>query len=642
LNEICEKIFQIEEQIKRPEVNETSRAKLIERFSSRFAQKMFGNLMEKKWQRKYKEGGLKKSQNLDQIDIEPDNIISGVLESNNILVPPLNTIKNITLKRIREKSEKRATIRYLKYALSPITAKKITQSVLTFSREVFLPLNELSGNSTQSRFAKLFIDYFVEMIDSLDIKKKFDFLIPLFREEIEVYKDALNHFQNSAKEYFKSGIKDKFEEHMKKFKNLMLEKSLGQQKSLLLKIFNEFVEYTQQTLARKELVTWEFKGELNYFIEYANHSISSIFKVLPIYLSKNCEIELLKEYIQKYRSEKLKEQEETIQGIADTYLKKFEKYVTNQIYEKYLEAEEISEFNQDKIEEQFPKELMIYMDNFIEEQNLTLEDLIEFSGNFILPRVDSAPNKKIFDAVFNKLKRYPGEVLFLTEFLQRYSVFNTFLLENEDKISLNPDSFSEEYLNYINKRLSAISLSWSDLLLNWMDDFNKENIDQGKLLFEQVNNFINFIEEQEKKQLQPEAFLENLEIVIELESDEIKKALLKLFSEIFQQSIELRKTIPTFLNSNFKNFLQKTKLEASEIEPKKILLSETENFQEFQENLQVKAYSKFIVKPLLFILENKNFPDIQYQIKFNYLGEKKNKIRVNFGSNFSLIQKPWM
>ncbi|MHA1377002.1 MAG: hypothetical protein ACTSRG_01345 [Candidatus Helarchaeota archaeon] len=642
MNEICEKIFQIEEQIKRPEVNETSRAKLIERFSSRFAQKMFGNLMEKKWQRKYKEGGLKKSQNLDQIDIEPDNIISGVLESNNILVPPLNTIKNITLKRIREKSEKRATIRYLKYALSPITAKKITQSVLTFSREVFLPLNELSGNSTQSRFAKLFIDYFVEMIDSLDIKKKFDFLIPLFREEIEVYKDALNHFQNSAKEYFKSGIKDKFEEHMKKFKNLMLEKSLGQQKSLLLKIFNEFVEYTQQTLARKELVTWEFKGELNYFIEYANHSISSIFKVLPIYLSKNCEIELLKEYIQKYRSEKLKEQEETIQGIADTYLKKFEKYVTNQIYEKYLEAEEISEFNQDKIEEQFPKELMIYMDNFIEEQNLTLEDLIEFSGNFILPRVDSAPNKKIFDAVFNKLKRYPGEVLFLTEFLQRYSVFNTFLLENEDKISLNPDSFSEEYLNYINKRLSAISLSWSDLLLNWMDDFNKENIDQGKLLFEQVNNFINFIEEQEKKQLQPEAFLENLEIVIELESDEIKKALLKLFSEIFQQSIELRKTIPTFLNSNFKNFLQKTKLEASEIEPKKILLSETENFQEFQENLQVKAYSKFIVKPLLFILENKNFPDIQYQIKFNYLGEKKNKIRVNFGSNFSLIQKPWM
>ena len=243
---------------------------------------------------------------------------------------------------------------------------------------------------------------------------------------------------------------------------------------------------------------------------------------------------------------------------------------------------------------------------------------------------------------FEKLKNYPREVIFLTEYLLRYSVFNTFLFENDDKLSENPDSFSEEYLNFLDRRLSAMKLNWNDVLLNWIDDFRQENFDKQKPLFEQVNNFINFIRSQGKKQLDPKLFLENLEISTEMEKNEIQKALLKLFSEIFLQSIELRKTFPVFLNNNFKNYLQNKKLNVETIEPKKILLNETESFQEFQENFQVKAYSKFIVKPILFILQNKKFPNLQYQIKFGYFGEKKDKIRVSVGSNFSMIRTPWM
>ncbi|MHA1383871.1 MAG: hypothetical protein ACTSR3_08970 [Candidatus Helarchaeota archaeon] len=641
LNTVCNNLYQIEEEIKRPQIDNTARTKILDRFSSRSAQKMFGNFIDKKWQRKYQDGGAKKSQNLDQIDVETDIFVSGLQEINYILLPPQIKLENMNMKRINEKSEKKGTVRYLKYSLSPITSKKITENAILFSREAFLPLNELSGNDTQSRFVKLFLDYFIEMIGQLDTKKRYHFIIPLFIEEAEVYRDALNNFQKSAEAYFKSGIKAKFDEHVKKFKNLVLEKSLGQQKSLLVKIFNEFIEHVQEISEDKELIAWEFKSELSYFVEYANYSISSILKILPIFLSMKCEIELLKKYIEKYKEEKLVEQEETIKAIAEAYINKFESYATNLIYKKYLE-EEISSFNQDKIEERFPNELKLYIDNFIEERNLDLKDLIDFTGNFILPRVDSEQNKKIFNEIFKKLKSYPGEVSFLTEFLLRYSVFNEFLLENEDKISLTPDSFSEEYLKYLERRLSAIKLNWNDLLLNWFDDFNQENIDQQKLLFEQVNNFINFIEEQSKKQLEPKIFLENLEIFAEMETDEVKKALLKLFIEIFQQSIELRNTIPSFLNNNFKNFLKNKNLIVDPIAPKKILLTDEESFQEFQENIHIKAYSKFLVKPLLIILENKKFPDLKYQLKFNYLGEKKNKIRVNIGSNFSLIQKPWM
>lgn len=641
LNTVCENIYQIEEEIRRPEIDENARTRIIENFSSRSAQKMFGNFIEKKWHRKYKEGEQKKHLNLDQIDVDADSQITGNLEINYVFLPPPIQLQDIKIRRLKESSESKASVQYIKYALSTLNAKKITQNAFSFSREVFLPLNELSGNITQYRFLNLFLNYFIEMIGKLETIKKLDFLISLLKEEIEVYRDALKSFQKSAEEYFKSGIKANFNEHVKKFKKLVMEKSLGQQKSLLLKIFEEFIEYVRPELDNEEFIAWKFKSELNFFIEYANYTITSMMKTLPIFLSKNYEIELLKLYLKKFKEDMLENQEETVKAIADTYLTKFESYIKNAIHKKYLE-EEISEFNQDKIEEQLPRELKYYIEKFIEEQNLTLEDLIAFSGNFILPRIDSEENKESFSNIFNKLQDYPREVLFLTEYMLRYSVFNAFLLENENKISENPDSFSEEYLDFLDRRLGTISLKWNDLLLNWIDEFRKLNIDMKKSSFEQINNFINYITAQNKKQLEPEIFLENLEIYTEMETNEVQKALLKLFNDIFQQSIELKKTFPAFLSNNFKNFLQDKKIKIETIKPKKILLNKTESFQEFQENIQLKAYSKFIVKPSLLIMENKKFPNLQYQLKFSYYGEKKNKVRVNIGSNFSLIQKPWM
>lgn len=70
-----------------------------------------------------------------------------------------------------------------------------------------------------------------------------------------------------------------------------------------------------------------------------------------------------------------------------------------------------------------------------------------------------------------------------------------------------------------------------------------------------------------------------------METNEVQKALLKMFKEIFQQSVDLKKTFPTFLNNSFKNFLQNKKLKIGTIEPKKILLNKSESFQEFQETV---------------------------------------------------------
>ena len=65
------------------------------------------------------------------------------------------------------------------------------------------------------------------MIERMKSKKRFDFLVPLFKEEIEVFRDGLLNFQNAAEQYCKSGIKAKFDEHVEKFKNSSPQEKIG-------------------------------------------------------------------------------------------------------------------------------------------------------------------------------------------------------------------------------------------------------------------------------------------------------------------------------------------------------------------------------------------------------------------------------
>ncbi|MHA1783863.1 MAG: hypothetical protein ACTSVE_01565 [Candidatus Helarchaeota archaeon] len=644
LSHFCKHFTEIELSVKRPELDfNTGRAEgllILNRFSNRFAQKCYGIILEQAWKRKITSTEYDKKK-LDRIDVKADMVFNGDQIIDYSKIPPKSKIKKISVNPIYLKN-KEGSFSFLKFAITPEAMKKIMISTLDFGNRLFLPLNESSINFIQKELLYLFLDYFQDMIKKFDKERSCHFLDSILKDEIEVYKDSLKFFNEKIKDYFKSGEKCSFEEHFKNISSLL--KQVGKEQDLLQKMLEKFKIYLKETFQddedfdKKDYSAWEFKGEIDYFVEYGKLAIKNIAEGMPVYLSNLLEKELSEKYINTFLSEFLSEQDEPVKALATTYMKKFKNHVFNKINQKYL-TKTIKNVEEEEIEYIIPKELDRYMENFMESKSLDLIDLIDFACNFIEPRIQVEEHAKIFKKVKKKLQSYPMEVEFVSDFLLRFNVFNFFIEEHEKELTFpgRADEFIATYFEFVKKRMNT-ELQWSDLIDEWMIQFGEENIERGKSIQEQLINFTTHILKKKESEIEKKSFIENIEKFYE-GKDEIIDALLQLFKDIFKQSIEMEKTFPEFLLNSFSSHL-KNQLKLKPKLPKQFLLQETEEtFKEYIENLEIKIYSKLLVKPILLILSNKKYPELMYQIKFTYAGQKKERFRITVGSNYEDVKK---
>jgi len=647
LNKYCEYFSELELSVKRPELDfDTGKAdglRILNRFSKRFAHKCYGIIVEKEWKRKFMEGDSKEKK-LDRVDIKSDIIVNGTETIDYSKLPPRSKLGRVRVNPTYLKSKEgiKATYSFLRFGITPESMKKIIISSVDFANQLFLPLNESSGNFIQLSLLNLFLDYFQELIYKFDSKRSPSFLTSMLKEEIVVYKDGLAFFNNTTTKYFNSGEKATFEKHFENLESLIIK--AGQEQSLLKNILSEFKKYLKETFQddenfeKKEFATWEFKGEINYFMVYGNLAIKNILEGLPIYLSNLCEKELTLEYINMYLNETMKDKDDPVKALAKTYMEKFRVWVYNRINQKFL-MKKVETVDETEIEETFPRELGRYLEEFMDTESLSLRDLITFACNFIEPRIEIEEHQKIFQNVKKKLETYPNEIEFITDYLLRYNVFNLFLEENQKDLTYpgRADEFIINYFEFIKKRMS-LNLNWIDLIEEWMIEFGQDNIDRNQEIYDQLNNFINYILILKDKEIKKENFLVNIEKFYE-GKDEIVDALLQLFKDIFQQSIEMEKSFPDFLLNSFTDHILDNNLKLKSKLPKEFLFQESEEtFKRYIENLEIKAYSKLIVKPTLLILQNVKHPNLLTQVKFTHAGDKQNKLTVTIGSNFEDVK----
>ncbi len=647
LNKYCEYFSELELSVKRPELDfntgKSDGLRILNRFSNRFAHKCYGIIVEKEWKRKFREAESKEMK-LDRIDIKSDISANGSEMINYSEFPPKTKLTNVKVNPIYLKAKEgiKASYLFLRFCITPESIKKIITSSVDFGNQLFLPLNESSGNYIQQSLLNIFLDYFQDMINGFDIERPPSFLTSMLNEEILVYKDGLAFFENKLTEYFNSGEKATFEKHFENLESLIIR--AGQEQSLLKQILGVFKNYLYDTFQededfeKKEFPTWEFRGETTYFIMYGNLAIKNILEGLPIYLSNLCEKELTINYIDTFINKTMSDKEDPVKELARTYMNKFKDWIFNKINQKYL-TKKVENIDETDIEDSFPRELGRYLEEFIENESLTTQDLIAFACNFIEPRIEIEEHQKIFQKVKKKLEAYPNEIEFITDYLLRYNVFNLFLEEHHKDLTFpgRADEFIVTYFEFIKKRMS-LELQWIDLIEEWMIEFGQDNIDRNREIYEQINNFINYILILKDKEVKKESFLINIEKFYE-GKDEIIDALLELFKDIFQQSIEMQKTFPDFLLNSFTDHILDNEINLKLKLPKEFLLLESEEtFKRYIENLEIKAYSKLIVKPSLLLLQNVKHPDLLTQVKFSYAGEKLNKMTVSIGSNFEEIK----
>ncbi|NHI92512.1 MAG: hypothetical protein EAX96_08405 [Candidatus Lokiarchaeota archaeon] len=648
MNKFCQYFTEIELSVKRPELEfDTGKAeglRILNRFSDRFAHKNQGIIQEQTWKRKLSDTDVK-DMKLDRIDIKSHLTASGNVIIDYSDLPPKTTNKSINVNPVylRAKEGLESTYSFLRFSITPESIKKIVISSFIFANQLFLPLNEASANFIQRQLLEVFLDYFQKDIEKYEVEKACGFFDFIIEDEIAILKENLNLFDEKISEYFKSGQRDTFEQHFRNISSILMDD--GRNLVLLEKILVKFKDFLienfqdDEDFDKKEYATWELQGYIEYFTEYGNLAIRNIAQGMPIFLTNSYEKELADLYVNKYINEFLVKQDNPVKELANTYLKKFRNYYSNKINKKFI-VKEVSSIEEAQIAENFPKELKRYMEDFIENENLDLRDLIEFACNFIQGNIQIDEHLKIFQKVKSKLLSYPDEINFISDFLLRFNVFNQFIEENEKQLTFpgRADEFIAAYFEFVRRKMN-IELNWSEIIEEWMILFGEQNIDQGKTIIEQLNNFVNHILMLKEKEIKPENFINNIERFYE-GKDEIIDALLHLFKEIFNQSLEMRKTFPEFLLNSFASQLSIKNLRLKSKLPKEFLLKESEEtFKEYIENLEIKIYSKLLVKPILLILQNKKYPELQYQVKFTYAGEKEDTFRVTIGSNFELAKK---
>ena len=645
MNKFCGYFTELEFSVKRPELDfDTGKAeglKILNRFSERFAHKNHGIIQEQVWKRKLSDTDVKEMK-LDRIDIKSQLVASGTVQIDYSDIPSKTKTRSINVNglylRAREGIE--STYSFLKFAITPESIRNIIKASFIFANQLYLPLNEASSNFIQRELLNIFLDYFEKDIEKYEVEKPCGFFDFIVEEVTETLKEVLKIINKSITEYFKSGTKNTFEKHFNNIKNLFKD---ADQSTLIDQVLQKFKDFLtdnfqdDEDFDKKEYPTWEFQGFIDYFTEYGNLAIKNIIEGMPIYLSNTYEKELADLYVDKFTNEFLIKQDDPVRELANSYLNKFRDFVYNKVNKKYI-MKDVKSVDENQIAAIFPKEFQRYFEDFIENESLDLKDLIEFACNFIQGKIQVEEHLKTFENVKRKLSSYPDEVNFLADFLLRYNVFNQFLEENEKELTFpgRADEFIASYFEFVRKKMT-VDLNWRDIVEEWMILFGEQNIDQGKSIIEQINNFVNHITKIKEKELKPESFINNIERFYE-GKDDIIDALLQLFKDILNQSIEMRKTFPEFLLNSLTSQLSEIRLKSKL--PKEFLYSKrTFKFKEYIENLEIKIYSKLLVKPILFILQNKKYPELQYQVKFTYAGEKENTFRITVGSNFELAKK---
>ncbi|MHA1145736.1 MAG: hypothetical protein ACTSRW_13430 [Candidatus Helarchaeota archaeon] len=642
MDELCDYTHQIMEAMLRPEISIEKRNVILEKFSRRNAKKLYGIFLDKEWERKY--SGKDNDKTFDQMSTETEIILTGLLRPDYGVFPPGIEVIEYSLKEIIPAQRKKDYM-YLEEMPTIASVKSIIQKLFPFATNLFKPLKESTGNFIEIMVLDVFSQYFLEIIDSFDKPRPPFFLNSLLAEETAVFTDAFNSFHRQLEEYMKSGKKQTLQKHGEDIWQAVVNSGVGVQQSLLRKIYDAFLEHVKIERGNETeeiLPTWELKKHLN-FTEIGKRTIKHLEKRALSYLAMSCEHDLIESYINSFEKEILSRQDDPVKIISHPYLQKFRGFVENEIKKKYIQKAITEKLNETVIEDQFQKDLLAYSKKFLGNITLTLDDLITFTSTFMERRVTDPIGKERFSKIHEIVKTYSGEIKFLLDYVVRHSILNPFLKHSKQVLS-EPgfeDHFIQLLIEFLESRL-IMPLHWKVLVEEWLTKFEIKAEGKTWSMHDQIMEFQKYLQQLKQNEMQPERFLKHLNdhVFKKYQEDqaEVEIALIRLFRELFRQSMEISQMIPEFLLNNFTDFVKNNQVKISSKIPKEFLFEKEMEFKDFIEKLEILSFPQLSCYPRLIILQNKKIPELQYKLSFEYSGEQMERTRITASSNYELIK----
>jgi len=643
IDNISKLFYEVEEFADRPEFSNSNRQLFYDKFASRFSKKLFGELIEDKWNKKLI--GLSTSLPTEKEMLNPyAKIISNVEILWNKRPIEINLL-NSKFEKIRTPFDGQQAIEHLKYSISEPSANFIVDKTLNLGTS----LMNLANIGTLDEFQDEIINYLIilirEEIDSFTEPHTGEWLVTKCNKILLTLEGYLNKFLEYSNIFLSSGEMGDLTDLLRKFKQFIVNKGKLENENFE-EICEIAIKFINQTVIQKEkLRVVELSSVFNYFSEINKKSLDLIRVSLPNYLSrrrlKTLTIELIENLKQRFNEE---QKPAKILGIS--LIDKFQEYFLNQIEIELITLRKNYHFNEQNLLEKFNKLVINNVESFFDNISLKIEDLVSFAE----AQMEGDTNS--IRVHIEKFKRFSNELNYLLSYILRHSTINRYIKDESDNEIIDPVSFANKFHRFLEKRIGGINLEWKSYVLQWIVDYTKRflKIENKKdwALTEIYYNFLEYLENRERNEQKHEKFLEFLDSYIsKVANIEERNDLLEFYKQ-YEFSIGINEEFPKYVKNKVKDELKLKSLQIEELIPIEFFkFVGEETFYSYIKNMDLKYFSKLIPRPLTLILkhnltneEKELFKgDLFHVINFKFW---HNNVRFELSDNFKEVYRVWM
>ncbi len=643
LDNISKLFFEVEEFTNRPELKDISKKQIYDKFADRFSKKLYGELVEDKWNKKLI--GLSTSLPTEK---EMLSTYGKVLTNVEILwhkKPFEVKFFNPKFEKVRTPFEGQQSIEHLKYSISEPSANFIVEKTLDLGANLINLANMGTLDELQDEIIGFLINRTKEKSKESVEPQTADWLIKFSNRILLDSEGYLNKFLEYSKLFLSSGELGNLAELLGKYERFIENKGKLENENFdkICKIAIEFIN--QSMIQNEKLRIIDLSSVFNYFSEIVKISISLIRNSLPSYLNRRRLKTLTNKLIENLKNEFNKEQKPA-KILGQKLIEKFQEFLFNQIEIKSMLLIKDLEFNENQIIKEFINLVNDNIDSFFDEISLRIDDLVSFAE--IQMEDDINKIKKHTE----KFKKLSGELHYLLGYVLRHSTITRFIKDEPDKEITDPVTFANRFHRFLEKRIGGIDLEWKSYILEWINDYAKKffKLEMTKewTLAEIYNDFIGYFEERESKEQQIESFLNFLDTyVVKVLNEEEKNCLLEFYKQ-YEFSLDINIEFPKYMKNRIKNELNMLNPQLEKVDPIKYFgINDEESFYNHLKNSELKYFSKLIPRPLTLTLKHILTPEEKELFKadlFHVINFKfwHTNARFELSDNFKEVYREWV
>jgi len=643
INNISKLFYEIEEFTNHPELETDRKIQVFEKFATRFSKKLYGDLIEDKWNKKLI--GLSVSLPTERKLL---STYASIRSEVNFLWnkrPIEINFSNHKFERLKSPFSGKMMVDHLKYTISEPSANFIVEKTLTLGTNLL----KLANTGTIDEIQEEIVTYFITKLKDEIVLVKEQYSGEELISKIEVILKELSkdveEFLRISRNFLTTGEFGNLPELLDMF-NKSIEENAG--------VNNEFFSDLCQ-LANKSFKMSIDKGEklrsielssvINYFEEIIKNSFKCISESFPRYLSGRKLKMLVYRFIKNLHN-KFDTEQKPSKILGQNILAKFEQHLTSQIEINPLVLLKAGKFNEDVLKREFKKIVKENIKSFFGNVKLNISDLIAFA------EVQMVKNPKAIESHIKKFERYSGELKYLLSYILRYSTINRFLKEEPDLEIKDPVTFANRFHRFLEKRVGGINLIWKSYVLEWIKDYAKKffNLEEKRdwKLDETLLDFIKYLEERELKEQEIETFFKFLDRYVQTINDPIEKENLIDFYRHYEYCIDIKTEFPKYVQSKVEREINLFIDDQEKLIPiEYFTIDRKDAFVNFIKDKVLKYFSKLIARPASLILKQDLTAeeielfnaDLFHVFEFKYWHKNA---KYDIADNFKEVYREWI